>query len=471
MRTVVAFAARALLGGVTLLVVALLIAPNGFTRSERRSIDDQLKAVLADAGFTGRVEASLEARLDHHIDRRLANVGRLLWFDTLTGLNDDNSCAGCHSPTTGFADTQSIAIGIDNNGIVGPDRRGPRNQRRAPSVVNTAFYPRLMWNSRFAALSDDPFDREDGFSFPPPEGLALSYLPHLLTAQAFIPPTERNEVAGFDFPGDSDAIRAEVIRRLNATDYRMLFGEVFADVRGGDPVTFDMFAAAIAEFEFSLTFANAPLDRFARGERSALSTEEKQGALLFFGEAGCLGCHSVAGRSNEMFSDFRDHVLAVPQITPSVTNSTFDGPGGDEDFGREQVTGSSDDRYAFRTAPLRNLAVQPSFMHNGAFTSLRAAIEHHLDVAASVRAYSPDEQALDDDLRLQMGPIEPALARVDPLVVTPRRLSAEQLDALVAFVRDALLDPRVQPAKLRRLVPRTLPSGRRPLVFQFPSER
>ena len=172
-----------------------------------------------------------------------------------------------------------------------------------------------------------------------------------------------------------------------------------------------------------------------------------------------------------MFSDFRDHVLAVPQITPSVTNSTFDGPGGDEDFGREQVTGSSDDRYAFRTAPLRNLAVQPSFMHNGAFTSLRAAIEHHLDVAASVRAYSPDEQALDDDLRLQMGPIEPALARVDPLVATPRRLSAEQLDALVAFVRDALLDPRVQPAKLRRLVPRTLPSGRRPLVFQFPSER
>ena len=33
------------------------------------------------------------------------------------------------------------------------------------------------------------------------------------------------------------------------------------------PITFDMFAAAIAEFEFSLTFANAPIDRFARGER------------------------------------------------------------------------------------------------------------------------------------------------------------------------------------------------------------
>src|SRR6185503_4310277 len=112
------------------------------------------------------------------------NLGRLLWFDTLTGLNNDNSCAGCHSPTRGFGDTQSIAIGIDNNGIVGPDRRGPRNQRRTPMAINTPFYPTLMWNSRFAALSEDPFDNSAGFQFPAPEALSLSYLPHLLVAQA-----------------------------------------------------------------------------------------------------------------------------------------------------------------------------------------------------------------------------------------------------------------------------------------------
>src|SRR6185369_6696165 len=40
----------------------------------------------------------------------------------IIAVEDDNSCAGCHSPTRGFGDTQSIAIGIDNNGIVGPDR-------------------------------------------------------------------------------------------------------------------------------------------------------------------------------------------------------------------------------------------------------------------------------------------------------------------------------------------------------------
>jgi cytochrome c peroxidase len=340
--------------------------------------------------------------------------------------------------------------------------------RRAPSVLNTAFFPRLMWNSRFEALSGDPFDASAGFLFPDPEGLSLSYLPHLLMAQAFIPPTERNEVAGFHFRGDNGAIREEVIRRLNAIDgYRALFRQVFVDVRRGEPITFDMFGAAIAEFEFSLTMANAPLDRFARGERNALSNEEKRGALLFFGEAGCVQCHSVSGKSNEMFSDFREHVLAVPQVVPSVTNSNFDGAGADQDFGLEQVTGSSADRYAFRTAPLRNLALQPTFMHNGAFTSLRAAIEHHLDVFASARAYRPGTHGLDPDLVGQMGPIEPVLALVDPLVGTPHKLSAEQLDELVAFVGGGLTDPRARPERLRHLVPSRLPSGRRPLDFEF----
>src|SRR5678810_1159111 len=159
--------------------------------------DEQLSTVLAQHGFTGRIESTLEPRLGRKLDNQLVDLGRLLFFDTVGGLNNDNNCSGCHSPGNGFGDSQSIAIGIDNNGIVGPDRAGPRNQRRTPAVVNTAFYPNLMWNSRFAALSHDPFDNSAGFQFPLPEGLSLSYQPHLLAAQAFIPPTERNEVAGF----------------------------------------------------------------------------------------------------------------------------------------------------------------------------------------------------------------------------------------------------------------------------------
>src|SRR6185436_14793139 len=129
-----------------------------------------------------------------------------------------------------------------NNGIVGPHRSGPRNMRRSPMVINTAFFPKLMWNSRFAALSGNPFDNHAGFQFPAPEGMSLSYLPHLLTAQAFIPPTERTEVAGFDFIGDNDAIRAEVINRLNGIQqYRKLFGKTFPEVQDGGSITYDMF--------------------------------------------------------------------------------------------------------------------------------------------------------------------------------------------------------------------------------------
>jgi cytochrome c peroxidase len=447
---------------------AVGLASFAYGSARERALDARLAQRLNEVGFTGRVESSLTRRLGRPLDPQLADTGRLLWFDTVTGLNGDNTCGGCHSPTNGFGDSQPIAIGIENNGVVGPDRAGPRNMRRSPSVINTAFYPSLMWNSRFAALSDDPFDNTEGFFFPAPESMSLSHQPHLLTAQAFIPPTERTEVAGFDFPGDHDTIRAEVLRRLNdVPEYRKLFGRSFPEVRAGAPITFDMFGRAIAEFEFSLTFANAPVDRYSRGERDALTDQEKRGALLFFGDAGCVSCHAVSGKSNEMFSDFREHVLAVPQLVPAETNNAFDGPGLDEDFGREQVTGDAADRYAFRTSPLRNAAVQAAFMHDGAFRTLRDAIVHHLDVVASLESYDPVRAGIPNDLAGAIGPTAGMLARLDPLVATPRQLSAEQLDELVAFVGDGLLDPRARPEHLRRLVPKRVPSGRPVLTFQF----
>ena len=119
-----------------------------------------------------------------------------------------------------------------------------------------------------------------------------------------------------------------MLRRLNdVDDYRRLFAQSFPEVRHGAPITFDMFGRAIAEFEFTLVFADAPIDRFARGAHGAMTSAQKRGGALFFGRAGCVRCHAVSGPSNEMFSDFEQHVLAVPQVSPSVTNLTFDGPG------------------------------------------------------------------------------------------------------------------------------------------------
>ena len=188
----------------------------GVAASHDSNLDDQLSGVLDSAGFTGRVGTSLEQRLGRRTDNKLADLGRLAFHDSLLGLNNDNSCSGCHAATKGFGDSQSIAIGIENNNLVGPDRTGPRNQRRAPIVLNNVFFPKLMWNSRFASLSGDPFDNSAGFVFPLPEGMTLSSLPHLLTAQAFIPVTENVEMAGFGpgVPATHDGIRDTVVERL-----------------------------------------------------------------------------------------------------------------------------------------------------------------------------------------------------------------------------------------------------------------
>ena len=492
-----------------------------YASSDDSNLDDALAAVLADAGFTGNIQQifqqRLEANLGRPIDPKLANLGRLLWFDKIHSLHHDNTCGGCHSPTNGFGDSQPMAIGVQNNNLVGPDRGGPRNQRRSPLVVNTALYPAMMWNGRFNSLSGDPFNNSQGFRFPFPEddtrfSFAQDVLHHvtqLLQAQAHMPPTELIEVGGFNgtcpngvpdptlgpafcqfddglgeivpLPDPSTGSRNEPIRQkalslLNANaQYRQLFGEVFPEVAAGAPIDFFMFGKAIAEFEFTLVFADAPIDKFARGDRSAMTDSEKRGALLFFGKAGCVQCHAVSGRSavgesNEMFTDFTERVIGVPQNAPQFGvgkgNVIFEGPGQNEDFGLEEITGNEADRYKFRTAPLRNLAVAPGFFHNGAYTRIEDAIQHHLNVFKSANTYDPVKAGLPPDLTHSVGPSQPVLKRLDPLLKNPIHLTDREFNDLVSFVRDGLLDPRVKAENLCQLVPASVPSGFPVLKFQ-----
>ncbi|HEV8337753.1 MAG TPA: cytochrome c peroxidase [Candidatus Polarisedimenticolia bacterium] len=470
-------------------------------------LDREVQQALDRAGFTGRVQSTLEARLGRPVNPQLADLGRLLWFDKAGGLHSDNTCGGCHSPGNGFGDSQSIAIGVQNNNLVGPNRSGPRNQRRTPTAANTAFYPNLMWNGRFSAPSGNPFDNSAGYLFPAPEGAAKfpafdPVVTHLLIAQGHIPPTELVEVAGFtgtrgtigpEFdafddglgrvvpPPDASGFRNEPIRQtllaeLNASAaYRQLFGNLFPEVAAGGPIDFTMFGRAVAEFEFTLVFADAPVDRFARGEARAMTIPQKRGALVFFGKGRCSQCHAVSGASNEMFSDFQMHVAGVPQIAPvfgvGTGNVIFDGPGRDEDFGLEQITGDPADRYKFRTSPLRNAALQPAFFHNGAFTTLEEAIRSHLKPLDSAPRYDPVLAGVDADLTLRRGPIEPVLARLDPLLSTPVDLTSDEFNNLVAFVRDALLDERAKSQNLCRLAPAAVPSGFTTMRFESCAQR
>lgn len=418
----------------------------------------ELRRILTARSFTGRIEESLETRLGRPIDTDLAEVGRMLFFDPVLSLTGDNSCSGCHGPNVSFNDSQPISIGVGNNGVVGPGREGPYNQRRAPTLINAAFYPRLMWDSRFVAESNDPFNNRAGFSFPEPEGRSLSDLDHLLVAQAFTPVVNRVEMAGAAFEGDNDAMRAEVIRRVEAIEeYRSLFAGVDPEVAEGGALRYEHIAQALAEFQFTLVRADAPIDAFARGDDDALTYDQKRGAIHFFALDGCAECHIVRSFGNEMFSDFEPHVLAVPQIVPELTNMIFDGPGSDEDYGFEQQTGSRDDRYKFRTSPLRNVAFQPSYMHNGAYVCLEDAIRHHLDVYDYVESYeSPD---LGRGLRAPTSPTGAMLDNLQDLISQPMRLTDEEFDQVLDFIRVGLTDPDAAPEALRHLVPERVPSG------------
>jgi cytochrome c peroxidase len=156
----------------------------------------------------------------------------------------------------------------------------------------------------------------------------------------------------------------------------------------------------------------------------------------------------------------------VPQIAPSVGNVTFDGPGQNEDFGLEQITGNPSDRYKFRTSPIRNVALQPSFFHNGAFTRLEDAVRHHLDVALSALNYDPVLAGVAPDLAGPVGPIAPVLELVDSILRTPIALEPHEFDNLVDFVRNGLLDSNATPKRLMKLIPKSVPSGFPVLTFQ-----
>lgn len=508
--------------------------------SSDHQLNNDLIHQLKQAGFTGKIQASLEKHLGRPINPDLALLGKNLFFDTVLSLGNDNNCSGCHSPLTGFSDSQPMSIGVENNGIVGPGRSGPRNQRRAPQVINAAYFPSLMWNARISSISHNAFDVSEGVRVPFFLGGTTVWKPDapsiygtlfdkditktLLGVHANFPGTETIEVAGHavDDPDNLDSrlyypphmtssglmsdtvpeaiagpngtpvdsidrgysIRSKVLDRINAVPtYVDNFSAIYPSAANGN-ISFAQIAAAIAEFENTLTFADAPLDQFARGQVDAMTDAQKRGAVLFFGKADCVACHSVAGESNEMFSDFQSHVAGIPQVAPVSFglkpggnpqnpkdfegNFEFSGPNHDEDFGREELTNDPMDRYAFRTAPLRNIGRQAAFFHNGAFTNLREALKYHLNTKKMASSYDAAAAGLPDDLTKRLGPIDPILKRLDPRIVAmgKQRLSQQEFDDLYVFVNEGLMDMRALPENLVALIPKELPSGRKVLTFQ-----
>jgi cytochrome c peroxidase len=138
----------------------------------------------------------------------------------------------------------------------------------------------------------------------------------------------------------------------------------------------------------------------------------------------------------------------------------------------EQRTGltaidSNDDELELRhAARRRNVALQPAFFHNGAFTLLNDATRHHLDVLTSLRNYDAKRAGLAPDLTSRLAPVSKVAASIDPLLRKPLVSSAQEFSDLLAFVGTSLLDGRMLAPRACALVPKLLPSGAAPLRFE-----
>ena len=270
-------------------------------------------------------------------------LGKLLFFDPILSGGKDVACATCHHPELGYAEYRDISIGVNGKGLSSKrffkkPNDIPFVKRNAHTVLNTAFN---------GINTNNEYSPEDAPMF-------WDVRVNSLEKQALEPIKSFEEMRGHQYA--EDEILEEVVNRLKAIpEYRRIFENVFGKK---EAVSSDNLGKAIAAFERSLTTNNSRFDQYMRGDEDAISLSEKSGYELFK-KVGCANCHN-----GSMFSDYKMHVLGVPE------NDKLPTP----DSGFEE-------RFAFRTASLRNLRFTAPYMHNGAFNDLKTVLEFYEDIS------------------------------------------------------------------------------------------
>jgi len=406
----------------------------------------------------------------------LVKLGEALFWDPELSGNRDMACATCHHADLATGDDISVSIGTNGIGL-GPLReRGTIRElvpRNAQPLFNLGYeeWNVLFWDGRVSKDTSSFGDFATPLSTSPVLGFLTpasdrlpSGLDNLLAAQAMFPVTSRDEMRGnrgeFDIHGKKNELAmlvdykarpiwAALMKRLMVIPgYVELFKAAYPDVPANE-LGFQHAANAIAAYEIvTFTFEDSPFDRYIQGDTTALSKDAKQGAILFYGEAGCATCHSTG-----LLTDQKFHNMAVPQIG--------DGKGREEpfDLGRARETGNDCDRYAFRTPPLRDVAITGPWMHDGAFTTLEATIHHHLNPTASLQSYDPSQLTI---LMKDTCQNQPETLAAIQKWYTPKnasagvQLSEQEIQYLVAFL-ESLTAPGA--LDLKHTIPDSVPSG------------
>jgi cytochrome c peroxidase len=233
-------------------------------------------------------------------------LGQRLFFEKRLSGNGSMSCATCHDPQHGFSDGRARAVGSHGDVLA----------RHTPTIFNAAYNSHQFWDGRAGSLEQ----------------------------QVVEPLTSNKEMSMTD--------EGELVARLDGDPvYHAMFHAVF-----GQPPDLNNVSKAIAAYERTVTTHRSGFDRYADGDKRALTLNEKQGLVLFIGKARCARCHNG----------------------PNFTDNEFHNTGiGSGDYGRFGVTHADADRETFKTPGLRNVTAHPPYMHDGSVGTLGGVIDYY----------------------------------------------------------------------------------------------
>lgn len=281
---------------------------------------------------------------------------------------------------------------------------------RTPSALNGAFQPLMLWNGQFGATSLN-------------QGTEAQW-----TAET---PKAKNHLG---FEGlEIQAIAGLEVHRIGINkdaviehSYKDLFDNAFSDIDEDERYSLITAGLAIAAYERTLMANQSPFQNYLKGQKDALTENQKQGALLFFGKAECFNCHTGPALNKMEF-----HALGMNEFNPDeVIHYDVNDPA---QLGRFSFTQEEQDKYKFKTPQLYNLKNLTFLGHGASFSSLREVVEYK-NIAIAENSNVPDEM-LSSEFK-------------------PLNLSDTEIDQLVDFLENGLFD-----ANLDRYVPSSLPSG------------
>ena len=260
-----------------------------------------------------------------------------------------------------------------------------------------------------------------------------------------------NELANFSDDATTEVWSAILARLLVFPGYRDAFAAAYPEVPATELGIIHV-ARAIVAFELHLwELADSAFDHYLGsvsipGNDFLIDAQALEGARLFIGDAGCVRCHAGA-----LFTDEQFHNIGVPPMGEGR------GPDG-LDEGRMEVTGVASDRFRFRTPPLRNVALTPPYMHNGAYTDLTEVIEHHLHPEAALARY--DGGHVPSDIEVHRDRFGEVLEDLDPELAPPRELTSDEIFMLVRFLESLSSEVELTvPDRPGAGIPLTVPSG------------